>query len=209
MARWTGLFPFLFFMSVSFSAEPPADSTQVPVVVDQIVAVVNDQVIFLSDLHRDELFFEEGVPGSVRERIEKRVDHQLLLEEAKRFVLKPPSEEEVNDALKKVGQRFKTEGRLQIQLREAGMSLQELREEVLGRVWIKTLLRDRIGFFIFVTEEEKEQYDQQHQDDFKEKSPEARSEQIRAILESEKEKIKTQEYIAQLRSRAKVRVNIR
>lgn len=224
MAR--GSASFLFFVwivSGSFSAETtdfheakqlqqeafPLEEAQAPVVVDQIVAVVNDRIILLSDLHRDRIFFEYEAAGSIQEQIEKRVEHQLLLDEAKRFILIPPSEDEVDDAVKKIRQRFKGKDGFQDRLREAGMTLLELREEVEDRVWIKTLLRDRIGFFIFVTKEEEDQYYIEHQDDFKEKDPEERSERIRAILEAEKEKVKTREYISHLKSQAKIQVNLR
>jgi hypothetical protein len=189
-------------------AGEPAAAIESPVTVEQIVAVVNNKIVFLSDIRRDDLFFENE-NRSTQEKIAKRVEHQLLLHEAKRFVLDPPAAEEINQTIDNIKQRFKNEGAFLSALREAGMSLESFRSEVSDRVWIKTLLRDRIRFFIFVTGEEQERYDQQHPDLFKGVELEGRREKIRLLLEAEKEKIKTEEYIAQLKSKATVLINIR
>jgi hypothetical protein len=205
--RGIAFFVLPFWFSHGLAGEPAA-ATESPVTVEQIVAVVNDQIVFLSDLRRDDLFFEDAT-RSIQEKITKRVEHQLLLHEAKRFILDPPSEEEINQAANNIKKRFKNEGAFLAGLREAGMSLEAFRSEVSDRVWITMLIRDRIRFFIFVTGEEQERYHQQHPDLFEGMDLEGRREKIRLLLEAEKEKMKTEEYIAQLKSKATVLINIR
>lgn len=163
----------------------------------------------MSDLRRDELFFGVGTGEPLMKQVQRRVDHHLLLHEAKRFIPEPPSEQEVDLELQKIQRHFKDKPTLQDQLKKTGMDAIELRGLVLDRMWVNTLLQDRIRFFIFITDEEVEQYTVQHPNDFPGMNPEKRNEQIRAILASEREKIKTNEYIAQIKSRANIQVYIK
>jgi len=193
----------LLFAAILLRCPASANET-----VEQIVAVVNEHLIFLSDLRRDHLFFENGADASLQKQIGHRINHQLLLNEAKRFVLDPPSTKEIDQGIKAISHRFKNEGEFQTRLKENGMALEELREEVANRLLIKTFLQDRIGFFIFVTDEEIDQYYEKHPGDFKGISQKNRTEQIQSILKADKEKIKIDEYIAQIKSRATVQINV-
>jgi len=187
--------------------EPPpalADET-----VEQVVAVVNEDLLFLSDLRRDNLFFGDGVDASLQDQIGHRINHQLLLNEAKRFVLESPSEKEIGQSIKVIQHRFQNEGEFQDRMEAMGMTLEELKGEVVDRLLIATFLQDRIGFFIFVTDEEVDQYDQTDRNDFKGMSPKDRNESIQATLKAKKEKAKIDDYIAQLQSRAKIQINVR
>jgi len=199
--RWESL---ILLLAILLGPNPAFSET-----VEQVVAVVNEQILFLSDLHRDTLFFGEGVDLLLQERINRRIHHQLLLNEAKRFVLEPPSGKEIDSEVKAIRRRFKNEREFHDRLTETGMTFPELEEAVANRLLIKTFLEDRIGFFIFVTDEEVDRYQQAHPNDFKGMSTKSRNEQIQAILKAQKEKEKTDEYITQLVSRAKIQINVR
>ena len=177
--------------------------------VEQVVAVVNDQILFLSDLRRDALFFSEAIDLPLRKQIDRRIQHQLLLNEARQFVLDLPSAKEIEDGVKAVRRRFRNEREFQDRLTETGMTFVELKDAVTDRLLVSTFLEERIGFFIFVTDEEVEGYYQGHQNDFTGMSPKDRSERIQVILKTEKKKTRTEEYISQLISRSKIQINAR
>jgi hypothetical protein len=201
----------LFLFGATCPASSFADAEESPpIIAEQIVAVVNGKPIFLSDLRRDQTFFEEAAATStafvsLRESVQKQIHHQLLLLEAKRFVLEPPSEEAIHQAIQTIEKRFKDNASFQNALSENGMTLEEFRSEASDRLWIARLLLDRITFFIFVTDEEIRQYGERHQSEFE---PEGADEKIRAILEKEKEAAKMKAYLARLISAASIRIHI-
>ncbi|MEK7285869.1 MAG: hypothetical protein AAB035_01025 [Nitrospirota bacterium] len=218
------LFLFLFFPNdQGVYAEVGSSS---PALAEQIVAVVNKQIIFLSDLRRDQLFFggrpsqgtlplrEEtaAIPTSLpsREAVQKRVQHQLLLLEARQFILEPPSEKAIDFEMEMVQKRFQDQTAFEKGLKETDMTLDELRREVLNLLWVKRLLQDRIAFFVFVTDAEIRQYHQQHQSEFEQSGQEINGveETIRKILEKEKEAIKVKEYLARLAASADIEIYI-
>jgi hypothetical protein len=135
------------------------------------------------------------------------IHHKLLLLEAKQFVLSPPQEEEVELAFKAVRKKFSEEASFDHALKETGLTPDGLRREILDRLWVKKLIRDRISFFIFITDAEIGQYYQQHQNDFEQKAFKEVAEKIRAILEKEKEEMKVKEYLAQITSRSNIEIN--
>jgi hypothetical protein len=171
---------------------------------EQIVAVVNGQLIFETDILRNQTFFSEE--GS---DVETRINHKLLLIEAKRFVLTPPEESEVDLMFAGIRQKFSNPSAFENALKETGFMLDDFKREILNRLWVKKLIQDRITFFIFITDAEVRQYYQNHQSDFGGKTVGDVEDTIRAILEKEKEGMKVKEYIARIKSQAKITVNAR
>ncbi|HZR45635.1 MAG TPA: hypothetical protein VFA47_02930, partial [Candidatus Manganitrophaceae bacterium] len=117
--------PFILILLVSssslLSAAEPAE---------RIAAVVNGEIIFLSDLQRYRLFFEPPekkteAPADPMKTLEAIVNRRLLLKEARRFILEGPTEEETDQRLKRVRQRFKDEPAFLQALDQTGFSLEE------------------------------------------------------------------------------------
>ena len=175
-------------------------TTASAVIAEQIVAVVNGQLLFQTDILRDQTFFEQGSD------VEKLVRHKLLLLEAKRFILSPPEGEEIDLAFKEAQRQFPDEIAFSTALKETGFSTEGLKREIMDRLWVKKLIQDRITFFIFITDEEIAQYYQQHQGDFEQKELRDIEEDIRTILAKEKEEMKVKEYLARIRSQANIEV---
>jgi len=171
------------------------------VLAEQIVAVVNGQLLFHTDILRNQTFFEEGPD------VENLVNYKLLLLEAKQFVLSPPQEDAVDLSLKALQKKFQDAHAFENALKETGFTLEDLRREILDRLWVKQLLQDRITFFIFITDEEVGQYYQQRQSDFAQKTLEEVEESIRAILEKEKEETRIKEYLARIKSQANIEIS--
>ena len=171
-------------------------------ITEQLLAVVNGQIIFLSDIQRDAVFFSDQPLSSFQDQVNQRINHVLLLDEAKRFVSEPPSSGQIAQALQKVQSKFSSPAIFLEHLSQMGMRLETLQASIADRLWIEALIRDRIRFFIFVSDEEIKQYIRDHPD--LEGEMEQRTLSIRTFLEKEKEQAKLKEYIEQLRLRATI-----
>lgn len=181
--------------------------------VERIAAVINGEIVFLSDLQRYRLFFEplekktEG-PADLEKRLESVINQRLLRKEARRFVQEGPSEQEVDQRLKLIRQRFKEEPAFLQALNQTGFSLEGLREEIGGELWVERLLQERIQSFIFITPRQVEQYYQGHSEAFKGKKLAEAEPAIRKRLTEEREALKTKEYLARLREHADIQINL-
>ena len=181
--------------------------------VERIAAVINGEIVFLSDLQRYRLFFEplekkqEDPVDSVKS-LEAVIARRLLRKEARRFILEGPSEEEVDQRLKSIRQRFKEESAFLRALNQTGFSLEELKEEVRGELWVERLLQERIQSFIFITPRQVEQYYQGHSEAFKGKKLAEVEPAIRKRLTEEREGLKTKEYLTRLREHADIQINL-
>lgn len=191
------------FSSIGFAAEPA----------ERIAATLNGKIIFLSDLHRHQAFFENvGKNGSeedLKKILERVIEDRLLRSEAHRFVLQVPTEPEVQQRLKALRERFKTESAFQEVLGQTGLSLDELKEEIKERLWVEKLLQERIHAFVFISPKEVTRYYQEHAADFGGKKQEEVEPMIRKTLSEEKRMTKEMEYLARLRSHAQIQVNLK
>jgi len=192
----------LSLASLGFAAEP----------VERIAATVNGKIIFLSDLQRHQAFFENpGKNGSgenLKNVLERVIDNRLLRSEAHRFVLQGPTEAEIQQRLKGLRERFKTEGAFQEALIQTGLSLDELKKEVSEQLWVEKLLQERIYSFVFISSKDVTRYYQEHAAEFGGKKQEEVEPMIRRILSEEKRTTKEAEYLARLRSHAEIQVNL-
>jgi len=181
--------------------------------VERIAAVVNGEIVFLSDLQRHRFFFEplekEGeASNDLQKALDAVIHHRLLLKEARRFVLQGPTEEEIDQRLKSIRRRFKTELALVQALNQAGFSLEEFKEEIREYLWVERLIQERIQSFIFITPRQVEQYYQGHPQEFKDKKLVEVEPKIRKFLIEERETLKTREYLARLREHADIQINL-
>lgn len=179
------------------------------VVVEQISAVVNDNLIFRSDLERHHLFFEafqiEEV-HSASQRIHHLIDEHLLDVEARRFIPNPPTDAEVDVQMGLIRLRFQ-DSSFQNALQSVGWSEAGLKEEVRRHLWIEQLLHERVSSFIFVSQKMVEEYDQAHRDQSPNRPESDVQQEIRDRLRTEKETEKRQDYLRRLREQAIVRIN--
>lgn len=192
----------LAFSSIGFAAEP----------VERIAATLNGRIIFLSDLQRHQTFFENAGKNKAGEDsktiLERVIDNRLLRSEAHRFVLQGPTEAEIQQRLKILRERFKTENAFEEALGQTGLSLDELKQEIKEQLWVEKLLEERIYAFVFISPKEVTQYYEEHAADFGGKKQEEVEPTIRKILSEEKKTTKEMEYLARLRSHAEIQVNL-
>lgn len=193
----------LLLRSLGFAADP----------VERIAATLNGKIIFLSDLQRHLTFFENsgksGPRGNLKETLERVIDNRLLRLESHRFVLQGPTEEEIQQRLKGLRERFKTEAAFQEALVQTGFSLDELKKEISEELWVEKLLQERIYAFVFISPKEVTRYYQEHASEFGGKKQEEVEPTIRKILSEEKKTTKELEYLARLRSHAEIQVNLK
>ncbi len=192
----------LLLRSLGFAADP----------VERIAATLNGKIIFLSDLQRHLTFFENsgksGPGGNLKETLERVIDNRLLRLESHRFVLQGPTEEEIQQRLKGLRERFKTEAAFQEALVQTGFSLDELKKEISEELWVEKLLQERIYAFVFISPKEVARYYQEHAAEFGGKKQEEVEPTIRKTLSEEKKTTKELEYLARLRSHAEIQVNL-
>jgi peptidyl-prolyl cis-trans isomerase SurA len=181
--------------------------------VERIAALVNGEIVFLSDLQRYQLFFEplekkEEAARGILKTLDSVVNQRLLRKEARRFVLQGPSEEEINQRSKVIRERFKNEAAFSHALDQTGFSLEAFKEEIRNTLWAEKLIQDRIQSFIFIAPRQVERYYQDHAEEFREKSLKEVEPKIQKILTEEREVLKTREYLARLRERAEIQINL-
>ena len=196
--------PFLL-LAISASAEE---------VIERIAAVVNEDVIFLSDVRRYLVFFDQENaskaedPSAMKAELQKVIDERLLAMEAKRFGTDPPSDAEVDKAYAKIRGRFRTEADFEATLKEYATDPEDFRQEIGTRLWVERFVDQRIRFFIFVTQDDVEHYYQDHAERYKGKKLESVREEIQKKITDERTRVRLKDYIDRLRSRATIRVNI-
>jgi peptidyl-prolyl cis-trans isomerase SurA len=151
---------------------PPGHAAAAPddqLVVDRVVAVVNEDVILMSELQEALLLHlresKETLPVTVVEReqllhkvLTRMVDHRLQIQEARRDKIEVPEEElasVVDDFIKRNGgDRARVEEQLKLQ----GMTWEVVRRDMRDSLMAQKIRARRIGRRATVTEAEVEVY---------------------------------------------------
>jgi parvulin-like peptidyl-prolyl isomerase len=197
--RWILLGLFLFL--VLFRSPAPA------IVADRILAVVNHEVIALSDVQKHREVFMEMRDADDAAALNDLINQKLLLAEAKKLEILPPSDGEIAGAYKKLRFRFGRPETFQLLKTRLALTDDEIKPQIKQQLLIQKLIEQRIRFFVFVTPEEIEGYYQEHLGEFKNQTPEAARKAIQEIRSSEKAQRKLVEYVDRLRARADIRIN--
>ncbi|MBI3812133.1 MAG: hypothetical protein HY283_08010 [Nitrospirae bacterium] len=177
------------------------------IMADRILAVVNHEVISLSDVQNYREIFEEKRDADDAAALNALIDQKLLLAEAGKLEISPPSEDEIAGAYKKLRLRFgrpETFGLLKTRL---ALTDDEIKGWIKQQLLIHKLIEQRIHFFVFVTPEEIEAYYQEHLGEFKNQTPEAARKAIQDIRTAEKAQLKQKNYVDRLRAKADIRIN--
>ncbi|HEX9757618.1 MAG TPA: hypothetical protein VGB26_07425 [Nitrospiria bacterium] len=195
---------FLLFLTLGFLFP----FTGFTFVIDQILAVVNRDVITASDLRATEILHSKDSPLTKEELLEHLIDEALLVKEAERFEIKPPSEEEVLTALLKFKEKFSNEASFQDFLRKKGTTPEILKGGIQRQIWINRFLNQRVDFFVLVLPEEVTRYYESNPEEFGLREID---DEIQKVIEEkliqQKAKKRRKEYISKLRAKAEIRVN--
>jgi len=169
------------------TAPAPADVESRGIVLDRVVAVINDEALTLSEVQ------EEGQPfirkvlqdyiGSEREKrvieVEKRVlddliDRRLMLQVAKREG-NIPSPAEVKGAIEdlKKSNNITTDDEFRALLRAEGLTVEQVQRSVTERMAIGRMMARQVRATIIVDEEELKRYYATHEEKYR-REPEAK-----------------------------------
>ena len=177
------------------------------VMIERIAGVVNDTVIPYTQVQ-----FEKAIGlynGDDRMVLQAIIDRKLLVEEAEKF--KITEEEGDREKIEKYLQKIKQstgEDRLKEIMATYGFTEKDLREIIHEKIIADRVIEFRIKFFIIISDSEIKKYYQTHKQDFNNKPLEAVKEKIREILFKEEVRMKLDDYLFTLRSRARIIMNL-
>jgi peptidyl-prolyl cis-trans isomerase SurA len=172
-------------------------------VVDEVVAVVNNEVITLSELLRVvQVHFSNADPSRYREVLEKLIDQKLIDQATKDMPIKV-SEKEIDAMIQGLKEKNKiTENQLKDELQQQGLTWEEYRNEISEGIRRNQVLTQTIRSQISLTEKEIIDYYQKHPNDFFEPAQvkleqiffpvpdQATPEKKKAVLQSAEESLK-------------------
>jgi parvulin-like peptidyl-prolyl isomerase len=176
-------------------------------VVDRILAVVDNQLITLSDVQRHRaLFAPETGPEDV---VQELIDRTLLLHDARRFEIEKPTPAELAAARAELAKRIGGDERLAAVRAELGLSESDLDRLVAEQLLVRRLVEQRIEFFVFVspTEVDEVYAAEAESERFATLAPEAAKRQIEQRLFEAKVREKQRSYLARLRTRSSIQLN--
>jgi hypothetical protein len=151
-------FYFLLFTFHSSAAAPQK-------VVDQIVALVNDDVITRSDLLWSLAMDSqapspaEGVSSDLlRQKLDVMIDQRLIAQEARRVPTAEITAEEINQRRAALVREFKSEAAFRQRVEALGLTSARLDELIRERILIERFVEFRFRSFVFVTDPEIQRY---------------------------------------------------
>jgi len=132
------------------------------VVVDRIVAVVDEDPIFLSDVERflalGNISPEPGIDKPRRRALDRLIDQRLRFHEVERHGFIPVSAEELDAQLEALTQRLGGPEALERRLAEAGIDRERLRYLLSRQLRVSRYIEERLGPRIFVDLEDVRAY---------------------------------------------------
>ena len=164
-----------FFFSAGSSLLPDAEGAEV---VDRIVAVVNDDIILLSELNQELQPYADRIKSAgyspVKENklifkvradiLNKLIDQKLTDQEIKRakiFV----SEKEIDRAIERIKEaNYYTDEEVRKMLAEQGLTMESYRQRIKGKILRSKLVNMEVKSKIVITQEDIRSYYKKHQD---------------------------------------------
>ncbi len=194
----------------SFAVATPTARAEL---VDHIVAAVNNEVITASELSQTVALNERlGKPARDRkaleaETLEGLITRRLLVQEARRLRFVEVSGQEVAAEAEKMQKRFGSEAAFADFLKTIDLTQPELDRMLGEQLLVQKFVEKKVGLFVRVTREEAESYYHDHASQFQGMRFSDVQKNITAILTDEKVGQQLDQYIAELRSRADIRIN--
>ena len=188
-------------------------ATSHAVLVDRMVAAVNNDVITLSEL-RQAVAFNAAISGKSNgsriqmETLQGIINRRLLLQEAYRLKVAEVSEREIAAEVVRLREQLGTEASFQEFLARTGMTEAQL-EKLLGeRLLVERFVEKKIGLFARVSRDDVQAYFREHPDEFGDKRFAEVQKQITARLTEQKVSQQLEQYVDELRGRAFIRIDL-
>lgn len=138
-------------------------------VIDRILAVVDTQIITLSDVRaalRFGLVPEDVSTDPTGAILQRLIDRRLMLVEVDRYAPPEPSEAAVNASVAAVERRFKDALGLEIALNQSALTREELRRHLRDTLRIESYLQQRFSTAVQVSDDDAVRYYREHPEDF-------------------------------------------
>jgi len=180
--------------------------------IDRVVASVNNEVITLSELRQAVAFNAAlGAKGSGRQlELETReglINGRLLLQEAHRLKFAEVSEQDIAAEVGRLRQRLGSDDAYREFLDRTGLTEEQLARMLGDRLLIERFVERKIGLFARVSRDEAQSYFQDHPNEFKDMRFAQVQKSITALLSAQKVSQQLDQYVAELRDRAVIRLN--
>lgn len=180
-------------------------------IVDRIIAIVNNEVISLSDLKRRMALYSiiknsADLEETKRKALEDLIDERLMLSEASRFGIDEPPEEEIKAEIKKIERDIGSPAGTNEKLLWYGLTLEDLNELSKSRLIIKKFIDQRINLFILISPDEVDRYLEENKEKFKGFSQKEARIKATKMLTDKRSREKFMEFKARLRAKANIKI---
>jgi hypothetical protein len=181
--------------------------------VDHIAAAVNNEVITASELAQTEALNQRlGRPARdgrtlESETLEGLITRRLLVQETRRLRFVEISEQEKNAEVDKIRARFESDSAFSDFLRSLDMTKKELAAMLGERILVEKFVEKKVGLFVRVTRAEAEAYFKNHDAEYAGQQFQDVQKDIMALLTDRKIGQQLDQYVAELRGRANIRIN--
>jgi parvulin-like peptidyl-prolyl isomerase len=182
--------------------------------IDRVVAAVNYEVITWSDLEQAVHFNAALSRGSLdgerlrRETLEGLINRRLLIQETGRLRFVEVSAQDVSTEVEKLRKRIGSDKEFSDFLAGLDMTKEQLDRMLAERLLVERFVEKKIELFVRVSRDEAQSYYDTHPAEFKGKRFPEVQKQITALLYEDKLDRQVEQYLAELRSKADVRVNL-
>ena len=182
-------------------------------VIDRILAVVDTQIVTLSDARaalRFALVPEDVSADPIAAVLQRLIDRRLMLAEVDRYAPPEPTPAAVDAAVAVIERRFKDTLEMEIALNQSAMSREELRRYVRDSLRLETYFQQRFSTVVQPSEDEILRYYREHAADFtvsgKLQPLEAARESVRTAVIREQRDVLVRQWVEGLRRRGAVQV---
>jgi hypothetical protein len=179
--------------------------------VDRVVAAVNNDVITLSELEQT-VGFNVALGGKNDEKLraetlEGLINRQLLIQEAYRLKFVEVSDQDINAEIGKLKARLGSDEAFAGLLARLDMTAEQLGRMLGERLLVERFVEKKIGLFVRISRGEAQDYFNSHPEEFKGKRFQEAQKAITAMLSEQKLEQQVAQYLAELKSRADIRLN--
>ena len=183
--------------------------------VDHIIAAVNHEVITSSDLaHAVALNIRLGSTREDRGTLETKtleglITRRLLVQEARRLRFVDVTDQDISAETEKVKKQFGSDKTFEDFLSEQNMTEQELSRMLGEQLLVERFVAKKVALFVRVNRDQEQHYFEEHAEEYKNMRFQDVQKTIEALLTAKKVDQQLDQYVAELRSKADIRINPR
>lgn len=178
------------------------------VLIDRIAATIDSEVITYSDMQMEKAFKLSERATDDEEVLKELIDRRLLLMEARKFKITETEEEGQKTLLR--FHEFKRElgeGELHKILNKFNLAEPDIINRLKDKHLAEKFISFRINFFVIIPDNTIKTYYSEHKSDFANRALADVYEEIKTRLFQDESRHRLQDYMIQLRRKAKITVN--